>query len=1088
MPWFPVMILVVFGMVSIAFMSQMPSEKPKHSIKRVIRGMDVKHPGVDPLEPEPEVMEETVHVKVKSVDRKPIRWHQMTSQYGDNIWKSAKCDNCVYEDDVKNADVVFAHPHKTKIKRQDPNQLWVSQFWESEGIYPDINTEKFDAFKSYRRDATFPCYAMMTDTFKPEKMIEPLPYEKKIDIEWMSVWLSNCGASGRNSLLKRLQSEGITTASYGRCKRDHSESELHFTSPEVDTWDAVKSGGNQKIAHSSNHLFLFAAENDISPFYHTEKLYHGLMAGSIPVYYGADTIGEYVPENSIIKASDYGSGLGDYLKKVANDKELYESYLAWRNKPLPDYLTSKLNYKCKNACEICEDLHDIKRGIREPVVEVEPEPVKEPNKINKSLVFTTKNRYGYVRLLAESLEWMKAYEHAHIHIFDDGSTDFTIQDLKYWFPYAHVHESDHRHPDMSIRHSFEWFENESNDDILITIDSDTMLHPDWNDFIDTHINRSGVLSLYHSAAKYHKSVNCNNVTCEKKSTGSMGMVMSRHVLEDMLHNMHNAEHEEAAFDWGFVGYFKKKGIKIIVPKNSLALHYGMYGAHGSGNHVEVANTFDFTPFPDYIKKKAKAFLKNKKPDKPNEFAIIIVADSNAQNKYKDNIENVKCYADHYQYTFIVTDTDSSCKGHFFFKKHCTVRNLMDTHDFKWALVIDGDVAVVNFKRQLTEFVSDDVSVVHGIRFHNNEIMAGIYFIRNDNYGKTYIQDWVNSGYKGFNYDNGALHYHLLDKLAQGVSGKEECKQKGQYSRDLHSYDQFVKCVHEVLSRSPCERRVRIMENSETNPEWIAIDSDRPKGTWTSTSFLHHAMKAPYQLRKAPKCSRSYFEGQTDDWFVSEDEYKKNLKDFWITEKRRDTGFKYSLCKEFDCSSFANKWTTSLVNKFVSLIVKTKDIFEKNNIEWSIAYGTALGYYRQQDFIQWDDDFDVIVPDDSINIILSISDNDLCSVRFWGGCKVFFCNENRIKGYSWSYPFIDVFKLTQEDDSSLQNDYETIFPTVDGKFHNITLPTPNKIITHLKNRFNDYTMCKSSTYNHKEEHSIKTASSVSCDKVIERCFN
>ena len=88
----------------------------------------------------------------------------------------------------------------------------------------------------------------------------------------MSVWLSNCGASGRKSLLKRLQSEGITTASYGRCKRDHSESELHFSSPEVDTWDAIKTNGNQKIAHTSNHLFLFAAENNISPFYHTEKL------------------------------------------------------------------------------------------------------------------------------------------------------------------------------------------------------------------------------------------------------------------------------------------------------------------------------------------------------------------------------------------------------------------------------------------------------------------------------------------------------------------------------------------------------------------------------------------------------------------------------------------------------------------------------------------------------------------------------------------------------------------------------------------------------------------------------------------------
>lgn len=308
--------------------------------------------------------------------------------------------------------------------------------------------------------------------------------------------------------------------------------------------------------------------------------------------------------------------------------------------------------------------HNVKRVIRgveiqHPSVDPpEPEPesepvlnaeqvaetnvVMEPNKINKALVFTTKNRYGYVRLLAESLEWMKAYEHAHIHVFDDGSTDFTIEELKDWFPYAHIHESDHRDPDMSTRHAFEWFENESEDDILINIDSDTMLHPDWNKFIDTHIDRSGVLSLYHSGAKYHRSVNCDDVSCEKKSTGAMGIVMSRPILVDMLHNMHNAKHKAAAFDWGFVDYFKKKGIKIIVPKNSLALHYGMYGAHGSGNHVEVANTFDFTPFPEDIVTKAKAFLDNEKPDRPiliKSQLIVLVLSAREHRSIRDAIRN-----------------------------------------------------------------------------------------------------------------------------------------------------------------------------------------------------------------------------------------------------------------------------------------------------------------------------------------------------------------------------------------------------------------------------------------------------------------
>jgi len=59
MGWFPLLVLIVFGMVSIAFMVQMPKEKPMHNIKRVIRGTgavepveDVKHPSVNNEKPD----------------------------------------------------------------------------------------------------------------------------------------------------------------------------------------------------------------------------------------------------------------------------------------------------------------------------------------------------------------------------------------------------------------------------------------------------------------------------------------------------------------------------------------------------------------------------------------------------------------------------------------------------------------------------------------------------------------------------------------------------------------------------------------------------------------------------------------------------------------------------------------------------------------------------------------------------------------------------------------------------------------------------------------------------------------------------
>ena len=50
----PVLVLTVLGILSIAFMMQMPKEKPVHNVKRVIRGVEVKHPSVEPEEVEPE--------------------------------------------------------------------------------------------------------------------------------------------------------------------------------------------------------------------------------------------------------------------------------------------------------------------------------------------------------------------------------------------------------------------------------------------------------------------------------------------------------------------------------------------------------------------------------------------------------------------------------------------------------------------------------------------------------------------------------------------------------------------------------------------------------------------------------------------------------------------------------------------------------------------------------------------------------------------------------------------------------------------------------------------------------------------------
>ena len=64
MPWLPLMILVVFGVVSLGVLYHTPKEHTHYNIKRVIRG-------AQPLEPEPEV--EPVHVvKETEIESEPM--------------------------------------------------------------------------------------------------------------------------------------------------------------------------------------------------------------------------------------------------------------------------------------------------------------------------------------------------------------------------------------------------------------------------------------------------------------------------------------------------------------------------------------------------------------------------------------------------------------------------------------------------------------------------------------------------------------------------------------------------------------------------------------------------------------------------------------------------------------------------------------------------------------------------------------------------------------------------------------------------------------------------------------------------------
>ena len=68
-----------------------------------------------------------------------------------------------------------------------------------------------------------------------------------------------------------------------------------------------------------------------------------------------------------------------------------------------------------------------------------------------------------------------------------------------------------------------------------------------------------------------------------------------------------------------------------------------------------------------------------------------------------------------------------------------------------------------------------------------------------------------------------------------------------------------------------------------------------------------------------------------------------------------------------------------IKKLHKVLVEILDYFvsvcEKNNLQYFLVYGTALGAYRHKGFIPWDDDLDVAMPREDYQRLLSILENN-----------------------------------------------------------------------------------------------------------------
>lgn len=183
---------------------------------------------------------------------------------------------------------------------------------------------------------------------------------------------SHCDvASDRDRYVKELM-KYIKVDSYGAC--------LNNKQLPPDLRDPVESMGSEKfLTFIARYKFHLAFENALCDDYITEKLFRSVHVGSVPIYRGSPTAGDWMPnEHSIIMANDFDSPeqLASFIKEIDVDDLRYDKYLTYKQKGLENSLLEKelkdrpwlqgrtdVNFISAFECHVCRKISAGYSGI-----------------------------------------------------------------------------------------------------------------------------------------------------------------------------------------------------------------------------------------------------------------------------------------------------------------------------------------------------------------------------------------------------------------------------------------------------------------------------------------------------------------------------------------------------------------------------------------------------------------------------------------------------------------------------------------------------------------------------------------------------
>jgi glycosyl transferase family 10 (putative fucosyltransferase) len=252
--------------------------------------------------------------------------------------------------DIGAADAVWFHaPTITDMPPlADKQQPWVLMSMESDVNYPALKQPyarfAFDILMTYRLDADIPC--IYPNWKQYGSFLEPPPKRRGRSTGALAAYIASHPVKYRDTYVEQLM-KYMRVDCLGRCLRNRRIE------------DFLSEGLDQRASENilrvlPHYKFYLAFENSRTTDYVTERVFLSLVCGTVPIYFGAENIQDFMPaNNAVIVASDYGSPkeLANHLNYLDGDDEAYHSHLRWKSEGYKESFKSMVDLGSRDPKE-----------------------------------------------------------------------------------------------------------------------------------------------------------------------------------------------------------------------------------------------------------------------------------------------------------------------------------------------------------------------------------------------------------------------------------------------------------------------------------------------------------------------------------------------------------------------------------------------------------------------------------------------------------------------------------------------------------------------------------------------------------------